>query len=204
MKVKFCGLQKQQDVAFAASLQCEAVGFVMVPGSRRAVDMALARELTDFTRQFDLNSVILVANADTRTVDQIINRCQPDFIQFHGRETAAFCQQFGVPYWKAVPMLAVDDWQRYIEPYHLAQRFVLDTYGGNKSGGSGRAFNWFTFPAELKARLILAGGLTVSNVAEAVSITDAQFIDVSSGIEQVPGVKSQTLMQQFMQAVTNN
>lgn len=204
MQVKFCGLQNKLDVALAASLQCDAVGFVMVPDSRRAVGLELARELTQFTRQFDLTSVILVADADSYTVDQIVNQCQPDIIQFHGNESATFCQQFEVPYWKAVPMLTVQDWPRYIESYHLAQRFVLDTYGNGKSGGSGRSFSWFRFPPEYIPRLILAGGLTVDNLAEAVSVTGAEFIDVSSGIEKTPGVKSQTLMQQFMQAVNNN
>jgi len=201
MKVKYCGLQKCNDVTYAAKLGCDAVGFVMVPGSRREVTMQQAQILTEHTRQFDMVSVILLANATATRVSDVIRHCQPDIIQFHGQESPEFCQQFSYPYWKAVPMLTVNDWRQYIKPYEAAEHFVLDTYGGSHSGGSGQSFKWFKLPLEARNRLILAGGLNIQNVTRAVTETGAEFIDVSSGIEETAGVKSHTLMKQFMQTI---
>ncbi|MCX7546047.1 phosphoribosylanthranilate isomerase [Marinicella gelatinilytica] len=204
MKVKFCGLKKQSEVEFASEMGCFAVGFVLVPGSRREVDLMQAKNLTKFAQSLDLTSVILVADADTGYVDKIIQSCEPDIIQFHGQESAEFCHQFDYPYWKAVPMLTVDNWLNYVAQYKSANHLLLDAYGGKQSGGSGQVFDWFRVPSKLRKKLILAGGLTVSNVAQAVSKTGIEFIDVSSGIEQTPGVKSQVLMQRFMHALTKN
>lgn len=201
MKVKYCGLQKCNDVTYAAKLGCDAVGFVMVPGSRREVTMQQAQILTEHTRQFDMVSVILLANATATRVSDVIRYCQPDIVQFHGQESPEFCQKFSYPYWKAVPMLTVNDWRHYIEAYEAAEHFVLDTYGGSHSGGSGQSFQWFKMPLESRNRLILAGGLNLQNVTRAVAETGAEFIDVSSGIEETAGVKSHTLMKQFMQTI---
>ena len=201
MKVKFCGIQAPRDVALAAALGCQAVGFVMVPGSRREVSLEQAQALTEHTRHFDLQSVILLADATADQTRQVITQCRPDILQFHGQESPAYCRQFNYPYWKAVPMLAVSDWRQYIASYEQAHGFVLDTYGGHQSGGSGQSFQWFRFPSDVRHQLILAGGLHANNVAEAVTVTGTEFIDVSSGIEATAGVKSHALMKQFMQAI---
>lgn len=204
MKVKFCGLKNKSEIHYAAELGCYAVGFVLVPGSRREINLAQAKELIQYAQNRDLMAVALVADADPKFVLQVIKHCRPDRIQFHGRESADFCQQFDFPYWKAVPMLSTNHWSDYLVQYKEADYLLLDAYGEGQSGGSGHSFKWFRFPSDARQRLILAGGLTAANVARAVQQTKAEFIDVSSGIEQTPGVKSQALMQKFMHALTEN
>ncbi|KAA3650821.1 MAG: phosphoribosylanthranilate isomerase [Proteobacteria bacterium] len=201
MKVKFCGLKTHADIDFAAELGCYAVGFVLVPGSRREISIKQAMSLIQYAQSSGLIAVALLADADRDFVLQVIAHSQPDIIQFHGHESADFCQQFNYPYWKAIPMLATNNWLDYVCQYNQAQQLLLDAYGCGQSGGSGQVFKWFTLPVEYRQKLILAGGLTVANVAQAIKQTGAEFIDVSSGIEQTPGVKSPVLMQQFMQAI---
>ncbi len=203
MKVKFCGLKNKSEIKYAAHLGCTAVGFVLVPGSRREVNIQQAQSLIQYAQSLQLTAVALVADANREQVWQMIEHCQPDVIQFHGQESADFCQHFDHRYWKAVPMLSTQNWIRYAAQYKDAEYLLLDAYGEHQSGGSGQVFKWFSLPASLRHRLILAGGLSVENVSQAVQQTGAKFIDVSSGIEQTPGVKSQALMQQFMQAVTD-
>jgi len=204
MKVKFCGLKNKSEIEYAAELGCYAVGFVLVPGSRREVSLKQAKSLIQYAQSLDLVAVALVADAEQESVLQVIEYNQPDVIQFHGQESAAFCRQFNYSYWKAVPMLSTSHWLEYAAQYKDADYLLLDAYGGAQSGGSGQTFKWFKLPIELRQRLILAGGLSVSNVAQAIDHTEAQFIDVSSGIEQTPGVKSAVLMQQFMQSATDH
>ncbi|MCX7554442.1 phosphoribosylanthranilate isomerase [Marinicella sp. S1101] len=201
IKVKFCGLKKHHELHWAAESGADAVGFVLVEKSPRYVDMELAKELIDAAKKMQLITVVLFADHPAEYVNKVIDSCYPDVLQFHGFETAGFCEQFKHRYWKAIPMLSTADYLSYFDQYPNAEAFLLDTFGKQQSGGSGHAFEWFQFPEQHKEKMILAGGLHENNVADAILSTGAEFIDISSGIEEMKGVKSANKMMSFMQQV---
>ncbi|MCI0749884.1 MAG: phosphoribosylanthranilate isomerase [Nevskiales bacterium] len=144
---------------------------------------------------------MLFRNASVDAVWRVLRALRPDVLQFHGEEAPEFCSGFGLPYWRAVPMKTtpdVDHWQRR---YASAEALLLDSHGEGESGGQGRTFDWRTVPVNVKTRLILAGGLTPENVAEAVRLVRPYAVDVSSGIESAPGVKDHGRMQRFIEQV---
>lgn len=203
MKVKFCGLRTADDVKRAAEYGCDAVGFVFVATSKRCVTIEQAEPLMALAKHLGLLTVALVANAEATEIKNIIRHCQPDVLQFHGFEEAEFCAQFKHRYWKAIPMLNGSQWQAIMKTHEHAELFLLDTYGDSQTGGSGKAFEWFRFPEQDCSQMILAGGLDAENMSLAIAKTGAEFIDISSGIEATPGVKSHAKMKQIMQLMAN-
>ncbi len=201
IKVKYCGLTTHQDVMNAAKAGVDAVGFVLVKKSPRFVSNEVAAELIAAAKKKGMTTVVLFADHDVEFVRQAIIDCRPHIVQFHGFESAEYCEQFGHRYWKAIPMLTVTDYIDYMTRYKRAEGFLLDTYGRVQSGGSGKAFEWFKFSEKHKSKMILAGGLHQTNVIDAILKTGAEFIDTSSGIEEMKGVKSADKMMAFMQQI---
>ena len=198
IRVKYCGLKTLDDVKSAIEAQVDAIGLVFVEKSPRYISAEDAVELAAVARQAGVLVVALFANQQATVIQQVMQSIKPDVLQFHGDESAEFCQQFKHIYWKAIPMLTVDNYRLYMDQYPNAAAFLLDAFGGQQSGGSGDTFNWFQLPAEITAKLILAGGINVNNVAEAISKTGVRYIDTSSGIESAPGVKSKQKMLAMM------
>lgn len=194
IKIKYCGLKTRDDVKAAHAANVTAVGFVFVEKSKRFIQPEHAKELMKLAQNYGLQTVALFADQDVKTVNHVIELTNPDILQFHGLESANYCQQFNKPYWKAVPMLSDIDYQEYIESHPDAVAFLLDAFGKQQLGGSGIQFEWFKFPESLKSQLILAGGINIHNIEQALDVTGAQYIDTSSGIEAAPGVKSKELM----------
>jgi phosphoribosylanthranilate isomerase len=135
------------------------------------------------------------------TIAAIIEAVQPDVLQFHGGETAVFCERFGLPYFKAIAMGDGADPLPKMAAFPTAQGFVLDGHGAGEAGGSGRTFDWARLPAAAGKPVLLAGGLGPENVAHAIAIAHPWGVDVSSGIEQAPGVKDADAMRRFVMAV---
>jgi len=202
-RIKYCGLKTEQDVLAAAESQVWAVGFVFVKQSKRYIEPQHAVALTALAKSRGLLTVALFADQHVEEVRGIQQLIKPDVLQFHGRETVAYCEQFGQSYWKAIPMLETADWQRYAQRYASADAWLLDAFGKQQSGGSGRPFEWFVIPEQLRDKVILAGGIDAGNVAEAMAQTGSQFIDTSSGIESTPGVKSKEKMLAMAARVRN-
>ncbi|VAW44264.1 Phosphoribosylanthranilate isomerase [hydrothermal vent metagenome] len=194
LKVKYCGLKTLDDVESAAEAQVDAIGLVFVENSPRYISPEDAIDLAAAAKHSGLLVVALFANHQAASVACVIQTIEPDVLQFHGNETVEFCEQFEHRYWKAIPMLETQNYQAYMAQYPKAEAFLLDAFGGQQAGGSGRSFKWFQFPEKLLPKLILAGGIHAENVTAAIAATGAQFIDTSSGIESTPGVKSKTKM----------
>ena len=203
IRIKYCGLKTEQDVLAAAESQVWAVGFVFVEKSPRYIEPQQAVALTALAKSKGLLTVALFADQPADEVKEVQQLIDPDVLQFHGRETVAYCEQFGQSYWKAVPMLETADWQAYIQRYASADAWLLDAFGRQQTGGSGRTFKWFVIPEQLKDKVILAGGIDANNVAQAITETGSQFIDTSSGIESTPGVKSKEKMLAMAARVRN-
>jgi phosphoribosylanthranilate isomerase len=198
-RIKICGLTREADVATACAAGADAVGFVCYPGSPRHVApqrlRALARELGPFTVP-----VLLFVNAAPGLVQGARDELPTAVLQFHGDEQEPECARYGAPYVRAVRMAEGVDLLDCERLFPSAAALLLDT-PSEAYGGSGRAFDWSRIPARRSARVILAGGLTSDNVARAVQAVRPYAVDVSTGVEEAPGIKSATRIRQFVDAV---
>lgn len=134
-------------------------------------------------------------------VEEILASVALDLLQFHGAEGQAYCAQFHRPYIKALPMGAGIDPVNYARAYPDATGFLLDSNRLGQAGGSGRSFNWELVPRSLGRPIVLAGGLHAGNVAQAILATRPWAVDVSSGVEAVPGVKDPERISAFVREV---
>lgn len=198
-RIKFCGLTRAQDVRAAVELGVDAIGFVLTRKSRRFVAPAQARALREALPPF-VCAVALFMDDDAAWVEHVVATMQPDLLQFHGEETAAFAARFARPYLKAVPMASVADAAGYAAQHPRACGFLLDSHATGACGGSGDAFDWTRVPRDPGRPLVLAGGLDAGNVARAIAVAQPHAVDVSSGIELAPGIKDAAKMRAFVAA----
>jgi len=198
-RVKVCGITRAEDALAAARLGVAAIGFVFYEKSPRAITAAdalgIAQQLPPF-----LMKVGLFVNADAKTVFSSLATCPIDILQFHGDEDENYCRQFDVPYIKALRHQSIDETRSAAAQFASASAILLDSFEPGRFGGTGRSFNWQEIP-ELTQPLILAGGLTPANVGLAVAQVAPYAVDVSGGVEVMPGVKSPEKIQQLMRAV---
>ncbi len=203
-RIKICGLRAQKHVDVAINAGADALGFVLYPPSTRGISLALCAELTHNVPAF-VSTVALFVNPTQQDVERALSAARIDLLQFHGNESEAFCAGFGRPYLKA---LAVDESFDLLQSelhYASAAALLLDTPSAGH-GGSGKTFNWqlINTPNTRSGRapaLVLSGGLTAANVADAISAVRPFAVDVSSGVEVSRGVKSSELIENFCRAV---
>ena len=205
-RVKFCGLRRSEDIQAAVQSGVDALGFVLYSKSKRALSLAQACELRDYVPAM-VSVIALVVNPKANEVEEIIAKLKPHAIQFHGDESPDFCEQFTYPYWRAVrvgaPNLATEqEIVDYVQQFPQAQAFLFDAYSTG-FGGAGVRFDLSLLYAVKQVlspeKIIIAGGINVLNI----DTLNGQYygVDLSSGIESEPGVKSAELMRQFMQAL---
>ncbi|MFG6178977.1 phosphoribosylanthranilate isomerase [Halomonas sp. THAF12] len=197
-RVKLCGLTRPEDVDAAVAAGADALGFVLWPGSKRAVDVERLAMLSARVPAF-VTRVGLFVDPDPELVASAAEHL--DLLQFHGEEAPAFCEAVGRPWIKALRMRDKLDLLQAARDYTGARALLLDAYRPGVPGGTGETFDWSRIPASLAKPVILAGGLTPSNVAEAIASVRPFAVDVSGGIEAAPGVKDAELMADFLKAV---
>ncbi len=199
-RVKFCGLTQLADVDAAVMLGVDAIGLVFHPASPRGVDAAQAAQLAATVPAF-VTTVGLFVDAEVECIRSVLEQVPLAALQFHGAEPADYCRSFGRPWIKSVPMRAGVDLEAEARRYQGASALLLDTYDPALAGGTGRNFDWGLVPSEQAQRMILAGGLTAANVADAIRQLRPHAVDVSGGIEQAKGVKDPDKMTDFMKGV---
>ena len=198
-RVKFCGLTRPGDVRLACELGVDAVGFVLAASPRQVQPGQLAGLRAAVSPLVQV--VALFMNPQGSEVLDAIRRLRPTILQFHGRESDAFCRGFGLPFLKTLPMgEGSEDPVAAAKRYPSALAFLLDGHGPGQAGGRGEAFDWSRAP-RLDRPLFLAGGLGPGNIADAISRVRPYAVDVSSGIESSPGHKDGEKMQQFLEEV---
>ncbi len=199
-RVKICGITRTEDALHAATEGVDAIGLVFYSKSPRFVTSDQAAEISHKLPAF-ITSVALFKDADAEEVSQILTEVPIDLLQFHGSESAEFCRQFGKPYIKALGMAGESSVPKRVEEYHDARGLLLDGHAPGADGGKGQNFEWNMIPADLEYPLILAGGLDVNNVAEAIQTVQPYAVDVSSGVESEKGIKDAALVTAFMKKV---
>ena len=199
-RIKFCGMTRQQDVQSAIALGVDALGFVFVTNSARNIDIGHAKKIIADVPPFVIK-VGLFMNAQASEVNHVLNNVNLNLLQFHGDEEEEYCAQFELPYLKAVAMGTIDSVEGFANQYKSATGFILDSHSQGQMGGSGKSFTWSDVPPKLEKPMILAGGLTPENVAEAIRIVRPYAVDVSSGIETSKGIKDLAKMEQFVKEV---
>jgi len=198
-QVKICGLQRPQDAVVAAEAGADFLGFVFA-SSRRKVDPAVVRDIVEQVRAHTpVRCVGVFVNAPVEEMDRVAREAKLDMVQLSGDEPETVVAQLGVP---AIQVFHVGP---DTEPAELADRVngshaelvLLDTAHGGAYGGTGEAFDWHSFPS-LSRRVLLAGGLTPSNVAGAIAMANPWGVDVSSGVE-LQGQKDRDRIRAFIE-----
>ena len=198
-RVKICGLTRIADVRDAAQAGADAIGFVFYPRSPRAVAVGQARELVAQVPPF-VSSVGLFVNEDAGRVREILQEVPLNLLQFHGDETPDYCESFDRPYIKAARVRAGFDLLKYAVSHAGAAGLLADAWVDGYGGG-GEPFDWNLLPAGFPLPLILAGGLSIANISEAVRRVRPWAVDVSSGVEVTKGIKDRKLMEAFVAGV---
>lgn len=207
-RIKICGITREQDLANAVEAGADALGFVFHPSSKRYVTAARAQELCAALPPF-VSSVALFVNPQPSFVHEVLELMSPSLLQFHGDESANFCSSFGRPYLKAfrvgAPGLETSaELSAHCMSFSSAHGWLFDSYSP-LFGGSGHGFDHSLLAPlrhQLGARpIVLSGGLNATNVGSAVVSTEPWAVDVSSGVEISPGVKSTEKMKEFVAAV---
>lgn len=226
VRVKICGLTRIHDVQSAVALGADAIGLVFYPPSPRAVSIEQAKQLVKASATF-VQVVGLFVNANALDINQVLDQVALDILQLHGDETPEQCAEIAKltkrRWIKALAMKPDTDINAMIQSYINAgaSAILLDTWHPQLKGGTGQAFDWTSWPKDtFSIPLILAGGLTPDNVAQAIAQIQPYAVDVSGGVEgdhavearnsdattdtamsKQKGIKDHQLIQQFMQGV---
>jgi phosphoribosylanthranilate isomerase len=200
VRSKICGITRVEDALAAAEAGADAIGLVFYAKSPRAVSVQQAREIIAALPPF-VTSVGLFVDASRCELGEILDAVPLDLLQFHGDETPEECDFFGRPYIKALRVKPGDDIAAQVARYANARGVLLDTFVPGIPGGTGEAFDWSLVPAQLSKPVILAGGLTAANVAQAIGQVRPFAVDISGGVESAKGIKDAAKIHAFMEAV---
>jgi phosphoribosylanthranilate isomerase len=200
VRSKICGITRVEDALAAAEAGADAIGLVFYAKSPRAVSVQQAREIIAALPPF-VTSVGLFVDASRCELGEILDAVPLDLLQFHGDETPDECDHYGRPYIKALRVKPGDDIAAQVARYANARGVLLDTFVPGIPGGTGEAFDWSLVPAQLSKPVILAGGLTAANVAQAIGQVRPFAVDISGGVESAKGIKDAAKIHAFMEAV---
>jgi phosphoribosylanthranilate isomerase len=212
-KVKICGIRTEAALDAAIEAGADFIGLVHFPRSPRHVELAAAAALSRRAHERSRTKVVvLLVDPEDAFVDAVVKEAAPDLLQLHGHESLervrALRRRSGLAIIKAVGVGTPNEVSAamdYLAPGEAAEFVLLDAKplpgAGVLPGGNGLAFDWHILEA-IKDRhaLALAGGLTPDNVANAIRLTGAAIVDVSSGVESAPGEKSPELIRRFIRA----
>ena len=199
-RVKICGITRPEDAWAAVTAGADALGFVFYPASPRAVQPLQVRAIVNQLPPF-VSKVGLFVNAEADTVNEAIAIAGLDCLQFHGDESADYCAQFNLPYYKAIRVKPGANLIQCEIEFSSATALLLDAWSEQAVGGTGQTFDWSLIPVGLQKPVILAGGLDASNVAQAIANTHPYAVDVSGGVEAQKGIKSPQKIAAFMRQV---
>lgn len=194
-----CGMTRAVDIKHAISLGVDAIGLIFYPQSTRCLSVEQAKIILKNLSPF-VDVVAVFVNPDVSLVQQVMTELPVQWLQFHGDETAVFCEQFDLPYIKAIQAASTAVITQATQDYEHAAAILLDTPSLNR-GGSGVPFDWQIIPHSLEKPIILAGGLDAVNVGESITVCAPYAVDACSGVEASAGIKDHVKMEQFVKAI---
>ena len=205
--VKICGLSTPDTLDVALAEGADMVGFVFFPPSPRNISFDTARVLASGVKG-RARKVALTVDADDALIEKIIEALKPDILQLHGHEApqrvAAIRESFGLPVMKVLAIETRADLVAIAPHTSIADRLLFDARPpreATRPGGLGKPFDWHLLEnLDLSIPFMLSGGLHAGNVAEALRVTRASGVDVSSGVERAPGVKDPDKIRAFIRA----
>jgi len=199
VQVKVCGITRSEDASAASLLGVDAIGLVFWAQSKRAVTIDKARPICDAISPFTTVTALFVGAAEAE-VESVLASLPINLLQFHGDETPEFCEQWSVPYIRALRAEPSVDLTAEASRYPHARAFLVDAVHNGQFGGTGAQFDWSSLPQTFNRPLVLAGGLNPANVAEGIRQVKPMAVDVSSGVESSSGVKDHDKMRRFIEA----
>jgi phosphoribosylanthranilate isomerase len=212
-RIKICGATRPEDIDAIHAAGADAVGLNLVPASPRFVPTETAAALAARARELGLRVVIVVMDPTAPELAKLVEAIKPDAIQLHGQELPVLLEDAG-----KLPIVKALSWTGRAQEVALANAWLahasrgpvallVDAYAPGIGGGTGKIARWDLLrprPAELASLpLLLAGGLTPANVAEAIAATGCAGVDTASGVETSPGIKDAQLVKAFVQAAQN-
>ncbi len=200
VRVKICGITRVEDALCAVENGADAIGLVFYAPSPRCVSIAQAVDIVNKIPAF-VSVVGLFVNAEASFVNDVVSQVKLDLLQFHGDETPEECVRFRLPFIKAIRVKSDTNLVQCAEDFSASKALLLDTYTEGVAGGTGHVFDWNLIPAALAKPVILAGGLNVQNVAQAITQVKPYAVDVSGGVEISKGIKDAAKIAAFMQQV---
>lgn len=199
--VKICGNTNYEQARLAVDIGADYLGFIFVPSSKRVITVERAEEILSNFSDFK-NIVGVFCNQPKKEVETIAERLRLKFLQFHGEETALYCDWFMQKGYEIIKTFHVKDTLslKRIGEYNVSA-FLFDTYSRSEKGGSGVPFDWSLIEDKpyVHDKLFLAGGLNSLNVAQAIEKVRPFAVDVASGVEASPGVKDPYLLKAFIE-----
>lgn len=196
-RIKICGITSVEDATAVVDAGAEALGLVFYAASSRSVNIEQARAIALAAGPFTVVTGLFV-NADPAFVNTVLRQVPLQLLQFHGDESPAYCESFARPYMKAIRMKPELDVAAAIADYPTASGILLDAYRPGVPGGTGETFDWARVPKFSTKPLVLAGGLTPANIADAIQMTQVYGVDVSGGVESAPGKKDHGKITSFI------
>lgn len=199
-RVKICGFTRVEDAVFAAQNGVDAVGLVFYPPSPRHIEIDQAVKIVNALPAF-ITVVALFVDEQESRIREVLKNVAIDCLQFHGDEPAEACRLYDKRYMKAIRMRPEIDIYKIEQSYHDAAGLLLDAYHPGTKGGTGDSFNWDLVPKDCLLPIVLAGGLDVTNVRQAINKVKPYAVDVSSGVEADKGLKDIVKMATFIKEV---
>ncbi|MDC0963856.1 phosphoribosylanthranilate isomerase [Candidatus Pseudothioglobus singularis] len=196
-KVKICGFTEPNNARDAALAGVDAIGLVFYNKSPRNVDIHSAQKIIEALPPF-INRVGLFVNANPSFIDEILCEVPLDTLQFHGDESVLDCAQYQMPFIKSLRVKPDTNVKEIAENFSSASALLLDSFSPSSYGGTGESFDWSLARVKISLPIILAGGLTVDNVADAIKQVNPYAVDASSGVESAPGVKDIDKIEAFI------
>ena len=200
VRVKICGITRVEDALNAVENGADAIGLVFYEPSPRYISISQAMEIANIIPAF-VSVVGLFVNAEASFVNTVISQVKLDLLQFHGDESPEECASYGLPFIKAIRVKSDTNLVQCAKDFSASKALLLDTHAEGVAGGTGQAFDWNLIPAGLTKPVILAGGLNVQNVAQAIKQVHPYAVDVSGGVEISKGIKDAAKIAAFMQQV---
>lgn len=207
IRVKICGITRTEDALNAVKNGADAIGLVFYAPSPRCVTITQAIEIIKKIPAF-VTVVGLFVNAEAEFIHEVISQVKLDMLQFHGDESPQECARYRLPFIKAIRVKSDTNLVQCAKDFSASKALLLDTYAEGVAGGTGHVFDWNLIPKELTSLrqsdqppVILAGGLNVQNVAQAITQVEPYAVDVSGGVEISKGIKDPAKIAAFMQQV---